>query len=499
MRNLTTNFALLMEWACVTPKELNRALGVDPSLISRWRTGSRRLTAGSRWRGRLAEYFLQARGEEVAALMAQVSPLGLSQGLPAGELLERWLGGSAGPWEDSDGLLLLPRGRNERAGRKSRRLLEAGPLSGGGAVRKLLMEFLDEALERPGRGEIIFFCSEGLELFTREERYLQRLQEKLQALFKREKRLQAVLRTNCRPSDVALACGPWLRAHLMGHIQSRCYDDFRLLECGEILFGLRSRLMVRVRIKNGVPQAAIHRSPEAVAEDEAYFDGRARCARPRFADRFFPSRMNLLCGMAPDGDGPVYLLARLPDLGGGFEALSRNLRLRPEEAALFQQQFRPLAFGPEDGGVRAQTRHIFCEDNIDEALDGKRHLCRPFSEICGRRLYLNTQGLAERLDEMRRALEQRPGYQVCFMPQEWFDQLGMELMVWGSAAAAVWVPGHQSAACRDYLGAAALHGFCAMMWDRIPSARRNRQTAMKRLERWLERVRRFGLMPEAAP
>ena len=37
MRNLTTNLALLMEWARVTPKELNRALGIDPSLISRWR------------------------------------------------------------------------------------------------------------------------------------------------------------------------------------------------------------------------------------------------------------------------------------------------------------------------------------------------------------------------------------------------------------------------------------------------------------------------------
>lgn len=499
MKNLTTNLAFLMEWARVTPKELNRALGVDPSLISRWRTGSRRLPAGSRWCGRLTEYFLQARRDEVTALMARVSPLGLSQGQPAEEFLARWLGENAISWEDRDELLFLSREQDRKAERKSRHLPDAGPLSGGRAVRKLLMEFLDDALAQPGPGEIVFFCSEGLELFTKDERYLQALREKLQALFKQGKRIQAVLRTNYRPSDAALAWGPWLRAHLTGCIQSYYYDDFRLLDHGNILFGLRGKLMVQVRLKNGVPQALIHRHPEPIAKAEAYFDGRAQCARPRFVYRFFPSPMDFLCGMSSDGEGPVYLLARLPDLGSSFETLSRYLHLQPEETALFRRQFRPLALTLQDGDRHAQTRQIFCEDNIDEALDGTRHLCRPFSEICGRRLYLSTRGLAQQLSEMHRDLEQKPGYQVCFMPQEWFDRLGMELVVWGSDAAVAWIAGQQSAACRDYPNTTALHGFCAAIWDRIPPTRRSRQAALKRLERWLERVRRFGLTPETAP
>lgn len=498
MRNLTTNLALLMEWARVTPKELNRALGIDPSLISRWRTGSRRLPAGSRWCGRLTEYFLQVRRDEVTALMARVSPLGLSQGQPAEELLERWLGESMGSWEDRDALLALSRNQGGRGGKRLRPP-DAGPLSGDGAVRKLLMEFLDGVLAQPGSGEIVFFCSEGLELFTRDEQYLQALQEKLRVLFKKGKRIRAVLRTNYRPGDMALACGPWLRAHLMGHVQSFYYDDFRLLEHAEILFGLRDRLMVQVRMQKGIPQAVIHRRPEPVAKAEAYFDDRARCARPRFVYRFFPYPMGLLCGMPSGGEEPVYLLARLPDLGGGFETLSRYLRLRPEETTRFRQQFWPLALTLRDGDRHAQMRQVFCEDNIDEALDGTRHLCRPFSEICGRRLYLSTRGLAEQLREIRRALERKPGYQVCFMPQEWFDRLGMELVVWGSGAAVAWIAGQQSAACRDYPNTTALHGFCATMWDRIPPTQRSRQAALKRLERWLERVRRFGLIPEAAP
>lgn len=498
MRNLTTNLALLMEWTRVTPKELNRALGVDTSHISRWRTGSRRLRAGSRWCGRLTEYFLRVRREEVMALMARISPLGLSQGQPVKELLERWLGENAGSWEEREELLLLSRNRGEKMGRESRRLLDADSLSGDRAVRRLLMEFLDYVLTQPDAGEIIFFCSGGLEIFTRDERYVQTLQKKLRALFEKGKRVKAVLRTHYRPGDVALVSGPWLRACLMGYIQNYYYDDFRLLEDENMLFGLRGRLMVQIRMKSGIPRAVIHRRSETIAEAETYFDDRARCARPRFVYRFFSRPTDLFCGMSSDGEGPVYLLARLPDLGGSFETLSRCLRLRPEEAALFRRQFRPLAFSLQDGD-RPQTCQIFCEDSIDEALDGTRHLCHPFSEICGRRLYLSMKGLAEQLNEMHRALERKPGYQVCFMPKEWFDRLGMELVVWGNDAAIAWIPGQQSAACRDYPNTTALRGFCATMWDRIPPTQRSRQAALKRLERWLERIRRFGLISRAAP
>ena len=140
-----------------------------------------------------------------------------------------------------------------------------------------------------------------------------------------------------------------------------------------------------------------------------------------------------------------------------------------------------------------RTFHIFCEDMIDEAIDGAWHLCRPFSEICGRRLYLSTRGLAEQLDEMRRTLERRPSYQVCFVPHERFDRLGMELVVWGSDAAVGWAAGRQSAACRDYPNVAALHGFCATVWDKIPPAQRSRKAALKRLERWLVRAKRLGI------
>ena len=82
------------------------------------------------------------------------------------------------------------------------------------------------------------------------------------------------------------------------------------------------------------------------------------------------------------------------------------------------------------------------------------------------------------------------------MPQAWFEQLGMELVEWGSDSAVACVAGQQSAACRHYPHVAALHGFCATMWDRIPPAQRSRKAALKQLDRWLARARKLGMILE---
>lgn len=261
MRDMLTNFALLMELARVDPEKLSRALETDPSLISRWRTGSRRPNA--RWRRKLADYFLDACGNEVRTLLAEAVPLGLAQGIPPLQLLEQWLGETGGSWEHREELLFLCRsGRLRRKSQaRPQHLLGAGMRSGDAVVRNLLGEFLDYALTQTGSGRILFACPEGLELFTRDEGYNLPLQEQLRQVLERGKQLQVVLRTDYRPSDVASACGPWLWAHLMGYIQSYYYDDFRLLEHEKILIGLRGRLMIQVRVEDNGPTAIIRHRP----------------------------------------------------------------------------------------------------------------------------------------------------------------------------------------------------------------------------------------------
>ena len=489
MKNMPTNFALLMELTDAEPEALSRAIGADPSLISRWRTGSRR--PNDRWRQRLADYFLGAFGERVNALLAEAAPLGTAQGVPPRQLLARWLGEAGGSHERREDLLFLSlRGRTPGKGKERPRRFRAGTLSGDEAVRELLMEFLDYALAQPGPGRILFACPEGLELFTRDVAYNLPLQEKLRKVLERGKHLQVVLRTDYRPSDVAFACGPWLWAHLMGYIQSYYYDDFRLLAHEKILIGLRGGLMIQVRVEDNGPTAIIHTAPDAVAEVEAHFDLCLKRSRQRFCYNFFSEPQDFLCDATAHREKPIYLIEALPDLGIGWDSVS--LRLNRCERALLQRQFCPLTISPWDLDEETEVRHIFCAESIDEALDNVRHLCRPLSVICKRRIYLNTQGLVDQLAAIRRALEQRPEYKVCFIPREWFARIRMEIGVWGNEAAVAWIAARQSAACRDYPNVAALQGFCATVWEKIPPPHRTRRAAEKRLERWLERARRFG-------
>lgn len=46
MSHLATNLSLLMELLNIPSKELSLDLKIDPSVVSRWRSGKRRLVAG---------------------------------------------------------------------------------------------------------------------------------------------------------------------------------------------------------------------------------------------------------------------------------------------------------------------------------------------------------------------------------------------------------------------------------------------------------------------
>jgi hypothetical protein len=219
------------------------------------------------------------------------------------------------------------------------------------------------------------------------------------------------------------------------------------------------------------------------------------CSQQQFRGDFFQRPRNYLRSTALSERTAVYLIKKFPDIGVNFECFSRYLHLNSEEITLLQEQFWPLTFTVQDQNCHYRIRHIFCKDIIDEALDGVRHLCCPFTEICGRRIYLGTRGLAAQLNEMHQALEHQPNYQICFVPREWFDQLRMELVVWKREVAIVWTVGKQSIACREYPSVAILHEFCTTLWNDIPPAQRSRRAAKKQLELWVKRAERLGLIP----
>lgn len=86
-------------------------------------------------------------------------------------------------------------GQEKTSGGKRKCLPDIPSVSDDKAVHKLLMDFLDDVLTQPGPSQIIFYCSDGLELLTKNESYSGLLLEKLRSVLKRGKCLQMVLRT----------------------------------------------------------------------------------------------------------------------------------------------------------------------------------------------------------------------------------------------------------------------------------------------------------------
>lgn len=479
MNHLATNLGLMMELLGISAKELSAGLGVDPSVVCRWRSGKRRLSREGAWSKRLADYFLGRAQMAVEELMQSACPLQAEMELDTGRILQDWL---CAPPEGGVEALVCGAGKGGTRG------------DGDCEARRVLRGFLDYVLTLPGPGEILFACPDGLSIFTREGEYNLTLQARLMQVFRRGFRLKTVLRTDYRVSDVALASGPWLSAHLQGYIESRYYDDFRLCEDEETLICLPGRLAIQVTVGKYRTTTQVWTDEKRVASAQSRFQHYHLKAQPRFQYGFLDGARGFLAGRQADPRKPSYLFQRLPHLGLlPPEHMAALFALTPKEMAYLLSQFAPLMSVPE--ARPAPTCHLLDADAIDRALDQERHLCHALSWMLGRRVYLSAGKLAQVLLYVRRLLGQCPQYHLLCLPGQAFDGIGMELGVWGNEAVVAWISGAKprSAACRDYPNVSALNGFCATLFQ---AAGAGRPSAASKLDTWLKRAQKMALLPK---
>lgn len=480
MSHLATNLSLLMELLNIPSKELSLDLKIDPSVVSRWRSGKRRLVAGGAWTGELARYFLRRRPDEVERLLRSLCPLETAAGIGAEECLSKWLCGR----RTCDDTLLYER--------ESAAPPPGTPCAEGNeAVRRILREFLDYVLTIPGPGEILFVCPDGLSIFTGDIAYNLPLQALLWEVFQHGYRLKTVLRPDYRVSDVALACGPWLAAHLRGYIQSYYYDDFCINEEEEILVCLPGRLAIQTVVGAGPAKALIWTDPQRVDEVQGRCQAYFAKAQQRFRYGFLETPGGFLSEVRVRVDKPAFLVQRLPQFGLlDTEEMGELFRLTQDELALLRREFAPLLLTPEE--QQGEVWHLVDAGAVERGLDHERCLCQTLSRICNRRIYLPARQLAALLLRARRLLDESPKYHLLCLSSEQFEQFGMELVVRGNEAAVAWLDGGQSAACQDYPNVSALQGFCATQFQRM--AVKFRQDSGAKLNTWLRRAGKMGLL-----
>lgn len=192
MKEGTTNFAYLMDLLSIKTSTLCESIGADKTLVSRWRSGARKLMAGHHWANDIAAHFVRIDKNRKQPVLFDVlsvyypgEPMDTPEKLEA--LLVHWLT-NAGQREAEY--------RHRREGvfsalmQKIQRLTMPEPVEepepappvplpklenavafGIEGVQGSAIQFLEIVKNQAEPQELLFACPEGLDMLTRDRRF----------------------------------------------------------------------------------------------------------------------------------------------------------------------------------------------------------------------------------------------------------------------------------------------------------------------------------------
>lgn len=503
--NRITNFALLMQALEVPPKRMAELLNTDTSLISRWRTGGRKLMPGRHWVREIAECFYDLDDQQgsalVRGLLLSFNPdQKLNTRAQCIQALEEWLVApdQMNPQYRQYAAKTVERLTTTEENDKSNLPLAGSSQSVGGtkAVRKMALTFIEEALKLAGTHEVLFFCPEGLELLTSDPVYSAKLMEMLNKAFRAGCHLNVILRTEYKPSDVAAFSGHWMAAHLDGYVDSYYYDDFSKTESSNMIAVIKDQLALGITYgehpRNST--ATIYYDQPTIAQMYSKVKKFASASAIRQQQNFFSNPQGYFARLDGFQQKPCYAFMRLPQFGlMPLEEYKTFFRLEDEDIELLNREFQPLVQEVELLDPNVVTRHVFCSTTIEEVLLEKRRMLPALSDICGRRVFLSAQGLVDLLKRVRDLMNENRNYEVCFLSDDAFVDLSLHVVSWGSTGVICWNGNKSSAASTEYHITSALHGFCSTVWNKIPTTTRSRTSTLKKIDQWLKKAKLYGL------
>lgn len=504
-----TNFAQLLGLLRARPRDLCAATGADKAVVSRWTSGKLKLMLGHHWIGKVADYLLELdsrlREPLIPNVLAVYYP---DEALHTPELrraaLLQWLAAvghrqAEYPEKGLAGLVLEkvaqfaalePQKESESVVPPA---MKNAVVYGVRGVQGSTMQFLEMITEQSQPRKLYFVCPEGLDMLTKDKSFHPRFMDALMKMFAAGHSLAVVVRTDYRVSDIAEFSGRWLVAHLLGYIESYYYDDFISSSKDKMLAVVPRMMAGRVsETEDGQIYTAIQFDRKTVESTCAEIKRYQERSKQRFHYHLFEQPDGFLRGTQPLPDRVHYQFARLPHLCVAEEDMfAEGFSLSEAEMETIRHDFPPFLSHPGFFAPETLVCHIFCENDIEETLLKNRHGCPELTAILGRRVFMTTQTLVDRLILLKKLLEEYPHYEVCFLRDEYFEKLTMQIGAWGDAAAIGWIAGGKSTACRDYTNVNALTGFCGHIWDQIPKIVKTHRTAIRKLNTWLKMAAKY--------
>lgn len=508
MNQYKTNISLMMDLLEVTTPQLMKAAKVDKTQVSRWRSGARKLIDGSYHTEVIADFFIEKdkpNQNEIKYVLTEIYPLGLDKTKDIKEVLMTWLtlpeqGETVRTKKRTKfyysymaekvdlGTMNDSKPRVQHASSLDVEGIPLKSITGYYESRAIMSEVVDYLSDIGDPSDIIFVCPEGIEIITSDESFSMDFLSRTTKMLKKGYKANVVLRTDFKMSEVASFAGPWLVAHLSGYIKSWYYDDFRKIETDKILIWVEGKL--GIRISGDEYKCEIFTDSKKVKEiGEKCKEYRAASVQ-RFHYNFFENSDSYLEGTTPRIDGDTYLYQRLPNVCIGGKDYLNELGITEDEQTFLSDQFAPLTVDPS--AYDKDIYYMLCIDDIEEALDKPKYMNFALEKILGRRVYVDTQVLVNQLVRLRKLNRNHKNFHLCFMKNDVFERLVMEIGIWEWTCAIGWIKGVQSTATNDNFNTLTLHGFCATVWGKIPALFKSKAAANRTLGKLLGRAKKFG-------
>ena len=497
-----TNFAFLMDLFCLSPKFFLTD-GFDHTLVSRWRSGKRRLMPGRR---------------QVCAIAARFWELDAQAAKPT---LEKLLGiwypllprTSAAHKQEHLERFLTEKGQLNPAYQKAREarlafLRERDPDAlaaprGMDAVRLGLLDFFSLALETSEPQPLYLVFTEGNYPYFDDPEFSRALQEKMTQAFEAGRRLAIAARSDRAMSDSWDLSRIMNRfcAHLKGYIRTQLYDDFRPQSSEKILGLAGERFAFRVTREAMWDFAHsyinFYHDPAAVAEVRAQVEGYFARAQPVVCYDFFNRPAGCLEAVRIKKEQPCYLFTRLPHFGlAPLPVMAEQFALSNPEQLRLDREFQPLTLPPQYFDEDVRVRHLFCATEIERALRKKRHQAHELSAMLQRKVWMPTAKLVRQLQTIQTLLKTRRNYEVCFLDEAFFPPDRPQLCQWGDEATLAWIADHPALVSVHQTTSAVTKNFCDAVWEDIPAAARSHTRANRKLNQWLRKVTRDNPVAE---
>lgn len=491
-----TNFAFIMDLLKIPSKKF-LDIGFDKTQVSRWRRGKLRLMPNRYIVKAISNLFCEVDSNRKAPVL--------------NEILNIWYPGKPCESYEQKCLLcekFLTEKDQASDAYKLRRTKRLGSLSANGnervvskgldAAKLRILDFFDLVSTLPTSLQIESAHPQGRGWMSADTEFDAYVLKKYDDMFNKGHTMISAIRSDGDVSNFAYSYNNRLVHLLKGYVRNLYFDDFgvNISELFLVVAGdnLALELIEEIAGNTQSTIAKIYTDAHHVENIRQRINKYISKSTTREYFDFFKMPNNYLKYVHISPDSPCYIFTRLPHFGI-LEAndFANSFTLSRHETEFVNEEITPLLLNPDFFWEYATIRHVFSESAIENALLKKRHQSLELSNLLNRRVWMSTQSLVGQLTRIHDLLKNHKNYEVCFLNDERFEDLKVQIAVWGYGASITWTDEEHSSASRGYVNQRIIQGFCHTAWDNIPEKMKNRAIAMHKIEQWLEKARRYGI------